>query len=216
MPRPPSPSARFGTRFHAWVEARFGQQQILDPDELPGRADLDVDSESDLAELIKAFEAGPFGDRAPSHIEPPFALVLDGQVVRGRIDAVYPTDDGGYQVIDWKTNKSKTADPLQLAVYRVAWAELMGVPLDEGQCGVLLRPYRRARRVRRPARSGSARGARARLWLTDPVHLSGTDSIVSSASRTMSSKLCSRSSEVSSSLVTRWSQTVQIDSARHL
>src|SRR5690606_7171668 len=26
MPRPPSRAARFGTRFHAWVESRFGQQ----------------------------------------------------------------------------------------------------------------------------------------------------------------------------------------------
>ena len=31
MPRPPSPAARFGTRFHAWVEARFGQQDLLRP-----------------------------------------------------------------------------------------------------------------------------------------------------------------------------------------
>ena len=39
MPRQPSPAARFGTRFHAWVEARFGQQDLFDPDELPGRGD---------------------------------------------------------------------------------------------------------------------------------------------------------------------------------
>ena len=32
MPRPPSPTARFGTRFHAWVESRFGQQDLFDPD----------------------------------------------------------------------------------------------------------------------------------------------------------------------------------------
>ncbi len=31
MPRPPSSAARFGTRFHAWVEARFGQQDLLRP-----------------------------------------------------------------------------------------------------------------------------------------------------------------------------------------
>src|SRR5581483_3554462 len=43
MPRKPSAAARFGTRFHAWVEARFGQQQLFDPDELPGRGDLGID-----------------------------------------------------------------------------------------------------------------------------------------------------------------------------
>ena len=89
MPRQPSPAARFGTRFHAWVEARFGQQLLLDPDELPGRADAGVDDESDLRELVKAFENGAFADRVPHAVEPPFALVLAGQVVRGRIDAVY-------------------------------------------------------------------------------------------------------------------------------
>ena len=49
MPRPPSPAARFGTRFHAWVEARFGQQHLIDPDDLPGRADAGIDDDADLA-----------------------------------------------------------------------------------------------------------------------------------------------------------------------
>jgi DNA helicase II / ATP-dependent DNA helicase PcrA len=130
MPRPPSRAARFGTLFHAWVEARFGQQPLLDPDDLPGRADLGIDDESDLEELIKQFEAGPFADRVPHVVEASFALVLAGQVVRGRIDAVYDEPDGQFLVVDWKTNKEATADPLQLAVYRLAWAELRGVPVE--------------------------------------------------------------------------------------
>jgi DNA helicase II / ATP-dependent DNA helicase PcrA len=129
MPRPPSPSARFGTRFHAWVEARFDQQGLFDPDEIGGRADAGIADEADLKELIATFEAGPFGTRVPHAVEAPFALVLDGQVVRGRIDAVYAEDDG-FLVVDWKTNRAATADPLQLAVYRLAWAELAGVPAE--------------------------------------------------------------------------------------
>ena len=58
MPRQPSPSARFGTRFHAWVEARFGQQELVDPDELPGRGDAEIDDDDDLRELIGLFEKG--------------------------------------------------------------------------------------------------------------------------------------------------------------
>ncbi len=131
MPRKPSPSARFGTRFHAWVEARFGQQLLLDPDELPGRGDAGIEDDADLQELIERFEAGPFADRVPAEVEPPFALVLAGQVVRGRIDAVYDEPGGGYLVVDWKTNRQQTADPLQLALYRVAWAELRGVGVDQ-------------------------------------------------------------------------------------
>ncbi|HET6651248.1 MAG TPA: ATP-dependent DNA helicase, partial [Nocardioides sp.] len=130
MPRQPSPAARFGTRFHAWVESRFGQQLLLDPDDLPGRGDAEIDDDADLQELVERFEAGAFADRVPEAIEPPFALVLAGQVVRGRIDAVYTEQvdgDDGYLVVDWKTNREQTADPLQLALYRVAWAELKGV-----------------------------------------------------------------------------------------
>jgi DNA helicase-2/ATP-dependent DNA helicase PcrA len=129
MPRPPSPAARFGTRFHAWVEARFEQQGLFDPDELSGRADAGIEDEADLKELVDRFESGPFGTRVPVAVEAPFALVLSGQVVRGRIDAIY-ADGDGFLVVDWKTNRAATADPLQLATYRLAWAELSGVPAE--------------------------------------------------------------------------------------
>ncbi len=131
MPRPPSRAARFGTLFHAWVEDRFKQQPLLDPDDLPGRADLDIEDEGDLDTVIAAFENGPFADRVPHAVEAPFALVLAGQVVRGRIDAVYEEPEGGFLLVDWKTNRQEDADPLQLALYRLAWAELRGVPLDK-------------------------------------------------------------------------------------
>jgi DNA helicase-2/ATP-dependent DNA helicase PcrA len=133
MPRQPSPAARFGTRFHAWVEARFGQQDLFDPEDLPGQADAGIDSDDDLAGLIATFERGPFGDRPPHAVEAPFALVLGGQVVRGRIDAVYaepPGDGADFLVVDWKTSRRDDADELQLALYRLAWAELSGVPLE--------------------------------------------------------------------------------------
>ena len=60
-------------------------------------------------------------------MEAPFQLVLGGRVVRGRIDAVYLLDDGGFEVVDWKTGRAG-ADPLQLALYRTAWAQIAGVP----------------------------------------------------------------------------------------
>jgi DNA helicase II / ATP-dependent DNA helicase PcrA len=130
MPRPPAPAARFGTRFHAWVEGRAGQQPLLDPDELPGRADSGIEDDDDLRELIRRFEQGPFGERVPHAVEAAFSLVLRGQVVRGRIDAVYSEPGGGFLVVDWKTNRAPTADPWQLAVYRLAWSELTGTPLE--------------------------------------------------------------------------------------
>ena len=131
MPRQPSTAARFGTRFHAWVETHFGQQALLDPADLPGQGDADIADDAELTDLIGAFTKGPYGDSEPFAIEAPFSLVLGGQQIIGRIDAVYKTTgpDGvtGFEVVDWKTNKAATADSLQLAIYRLAWAELRGI-----------------------------------------------------------------------------------------
>ncbi|MFD8523227.1 UvrD-helicase domain-containing protein [Streptomyces capillispiralis] len=134
MPRPPQPAARRGTRFHAWVEARFEELTLplLDPDELPG-SDAEIDDERDLEALKEAFERTEYAHRTPHRVEAPFQLSLAGRVVRGRIDAVYKEGDGDgttYEIVDWKTSRGRTADPLQLAVYRLAWAEQQGVPLE--------------------------------------------------------------------------------------
>ena len=130
LPRPPAIAARRGVRFHAWVESRFGQQPLIVDDELPGAADADIEDDADLEQLRAAFERSEFAQRIPHAIEVPFHLILGGRSVRGRIDAVYADDDGGFTVIDWKTNRTQSADPLQLAIYRLAWAELHALPLS--------------------------------------------------------------------------------------
>ncbi|WP_286252558.1 ATP-dependent DNA helicase [Streptomyces graminofaciens] len=134
MPRPPQPAARRGTRFHAWVEARFEELTLpmLEPDELPG-SEAEIADERDLEALKDAFERTPYAQRTPHRVEAPFQLAIAGRVVRGRIDAVYESRDGDgttYEIVDWKTSRSLTADPLQLALYRLAWAEQKGVPLE--------------------------------------------------------------------------------------
>ncbi|VXB11744.1 ATP-dependent DNA helicase [Aeromicrobium sp. 9AM] len=126
MPRRPSGAARFGTRFHAWVEAHYGQQTLLDPTELPGRGDVDLESDEELEQVKESFRRSPYADLTPAQIEAPFSLVLGGQQFVGRIDAVFQTPEG-FEVVDWKTNKQATADELQLAIYRLAWAELRGI-----------------------------------------------------------------------------------------
>ncbi|MFD0424124.1 UvrD-helicase domain-containing protein [Streptomyces parvus] len=133
MPRPPQPAARRGTRFHAWVESRYEELPLpmLGPDELPGgdESDAEIADERDLAELKEAFERTAYARRTPYRVETPFQITLAGRVIRGRIDAVYRTGDT-YEIVDWKTTRHRTADPLQLAVYRLAWAELHDLPLD--------------------------------------------------------------------------------------
>ncbi|MFF8402324.1 UvrD-helicase domain-containing protein [Streptomyces sp. NPDC015684] len=132
MPRPPQPAARRGTRFHAWVEARFEELTLplLEPEELPG-SDAEIADERDLEDLKEAFERTEYARRTPYRVEAPFQLGLAGRVVRGRIDAVYRNEDGDgttWEIVDWKTSRTRSADPLQLAVYRLAWAEQQGVP----------------------------------------------------------------------------------------
>ncbi|MDX6760909.1 PD-(D/E)XK nuclease family protein, partial [Streptomyces sp. F8] len=158
MPKPPQPAARQGTRFHAWVESRFDEiplpfLDVLDPvADLPGAgSDQEIADEADLEALKAAFERSPYADRPPHRMEAPVQLTLAGRVIRGRIDAVYKTtDDNGedaYEIVDWKTGRTTEADPLQLAVYRLAWAEATNTPLDRVAAAFL---HVRSGRVIRP------------------------------------------------------------------
>ncbi len=68
-------------------------------------------------------------------------------MVRGRIDAVFADDPGGgYDVVDWKTGRppgsaaEKQAVSVQLAAYRLAWAALAGVDVEQRPGCLLLRP----------------------------------------------------------------------------
>ncbi|MFF8670828.1 UvrD-helicase domain-containing protein [Streptomyces sp. NPDC015242] len=172
MPRPPQPAARRGTRFHAWVEARFEELTLplLEPEELPG-SDAEIADERDLEALKEAFERTAYARRTPYRVEAPFQLAIAGRVVRGRIDAVYKEGDGPdatYEIVDWKTSRSRTADPLQLAVYRLAWAEQQGVPPEKVTAAFL---YVRGGEVVRP-RHLPGRAALERLLLEEP---SGAD-----------------------------------------
>ncbi|WP_329094465.1 ATP-dependent helicase [Actinomadura citrea] len=132
MPRPPAPYARRGTAFHTWLEGRWGQQRLLDPDELPGAADEGAADDAHLATLRERFERSEWAAREPLDIEVPFETIIGDRLVRGRMDAVFRSRDGGYEVVDWKTGAPPRGDEarfsaVQLAAYRLAWAELAGV-----------------------------------------------------------------------------------------
>ncbi|WP_055527081.1 ATP-dependent DNA helicase [Streptomyces graminilatus] len=179
MPRPPQPAARRGTRFHAWVEARFEELRLpmLEPEELPG-GDAEIADERDLQTLKDAFEHTVYAHRTPYRVEAPFQLDIAGRVVRGRIDAVYKEGDGAestYEIIDWKTHRAHTADPLQLAVYRLAWAEQQGVPLEAVTAGFL---YVRSGETVRPENLPD-RAALERLLLDEPSAFASPDDDVS-------------------------------------
>ncbi|MFF0436313.1 UvrD-helicase domain-containing protein [Streptomyces sp. NPDC004327] len=156
MPKPPQPAARRGTRFHAWVESRFDELPLpmLGPEELPGGEEFagepEILDERDLETLKEAFGRTPYARRSPYKVEIPVHLSLAGRVVRGRIDAVYrDADTGAYEIVDWKTSRLRNADPLQLAIYRLAWAEQHGLDPEEVAAAFV---YVRTGEVVRPRR----------------------------------------------------------------
>ncbi len=165
MPRAPVAAARRGTRFHAWVETLFSQQPLLDSADVPGAGDHDLVDAAELEVLKKAFLRTEYAERRPLRVEAPFALSVAGRVVRGRIDAVYETLDG-YEVVDWKTSGRASADPLQLAIYRLAWAEIAGVPPESVSAAFL---YVRTGTIVRPDRLPGRDELAALLTGADPA-----------------------------------------------
>ena len=136
LPTRPDPHALLGTAFHDWVQRFFHAERLFDLDDLPGAVDRDAGAAEDLAELQAAFAVSPWAARTPIDVEVPFDMAIGGRVVRGRIDAIFADDDGGITVVDWKTGEppdspeAKQHAAIQLAVYRLAWAQLHGCPVE--------------------------------------------------------------------------------------
>lgn len=153
VPRRPGSAARRGTAFHAWIEEFYGTTGMLDLGEFPGAADSFVDDGLRLDQLTDSFRKSPWAARVPHGIEVPVETRVDLIVVRGRIDAVFQDDDGTWDLIDWKTGRPpapahREAKAIQLAVYRLAWARVMNVPLESVRAAfyyvgdnLLVRPY---------------------------------------------------------------------------
>jgi DNA helicase-2/ATP-dependent DNA helicase PcrA len=109
---------------------------LIGDDELPGAADAGAFSDSALEKLKEKWLRSPWAERAPHRVEVPFERSIEGTILRGRMDAVYKSEDGTFDVVDWKTGSAKSGDELanaaiQLAVYRLAWAEIEGVPVEK-------------------------------------------------------------------------------------
>nr|WP_231648120.1 ATP-dependent DNA helicase [Saccharothrix sp. NRRL B-16348] len=163
LPFPPNPLARRGTAFHTWLEQRFGASRLFDLDELPGAADDGAAPDTDLTRLQEAFLASGWADRVPHDVEVPFEAEIDGISVRGRMDAVFADDDGGWTVVDWKTGAVPEEDRLpalsvQLAAYRLAWAALTRTPVEKVRAAF---HYVRQDHTLRPADLLDADGLRA-------------------------------------------------------
>jgi DNA helicase-2/ATP-dependent DNA helicase PcrA len=157
VPREPGMSARKGTAFHSWVEEYFGAAGMLDLGEAPG-SDGHIDAAYDLDAMVATFKASEWANRSPAFVEVPVETRVGDVVVRGRIDAVFRDADGGWDLVDWKTGRRPSPAQLrtksiQLAVYRLAWARLKGVALDDVRAAFF---YVADNQVVRPHDLGSA------------------------------------------------------------
>jgi DNA helicase-2/ATP-dependent DNA helicase PcrA len=135
LPRRASNAATVGTIVHRWIETRHGPQGVL----------LDTDygeSQGIVAGLQQSFAHSIYSELVPAAVEAPFELLVNGHIIRGRVDAVYAHDrDSGtgavqnrnavldstsseIELVDFKTGRPPAdGDPsarTQLLIYAVA------------------------------------------------------------------------------------------------
>jgi DNA helicase-2/ATP-dependent DNA helicase PcrA len=130
MPRASDEFSRRGTAFHLWIEKHFNVATLFDDEDFDEVEPLEADQK--LEDLKAAWLSTEWAERTPHAVEVPFETVIAGVLIRGRIDAVYK-DGNRYEVVDWKTGSKKLGKSaaIQLAVYRLAWATLEGISVDE-------------------------------------------------------------------------------------
>ena len=140
LPRTGSTAARIGTEVHRRIELRASRQLVLLEPEVEFDHDLaepDIDrvgAEDIVTQLTSSFVASPYAELDPERVEAPFVLVVEGVLVRGRIDAVYRRD-GKLELVDFKTGLEP--DPgdasalVQLDLYALAAVDTWGVRAED-------------------------------------------------------------------------------------
>ena len=131
LPRPPSPAAQLGAEVHAWIEERSGRPAgFVDPVDADASDPGEARSHAAPPRLRASFLNSPFASLPPVSVEAPFELVVDGHLVRGRMDAVYERD-GHTEVVDFKTGSrpapGDAGATVQLDLYALAAVETWGV-----------------------------------------------------------------------------------------
>jgi DNA helicase-2/ATP-dependent DNA helicase PcrA len=137
LPRFSGPAARIGTEIHNWIQRRStGQMALIELDDPPDLTAEELAGEPGRTERLReAFLDSRFAGMVPLYTERPFVLSLEGAVVSGRIDAVYGTPEGRWEVVDYKTGRRPADDDplvgLQLDLYALACVEVFGKRPEE-------------------------------------------------------------------------------------
>ena len=136
LPTRPDPHALLGTAFHDWVQRFFHAERLFDLDDLPGAVDRDAGDAEDLAELQAAFAVSPWAARTPIDVEVRSTWSSAGAWSGGVSTRSSPTTTAaprwwtGRPANPPDTPEAKQYAAIQLAVYRLAWAQLHGCPVE--------------------------------------------------------------------------------------
>jgi DNA helicase-2/ATP-dependent DNA helicase PcrA len=125
-----------GTLFHEWVEGFYAESV---GSTLSADVDLDGDELIEYPEDVRtwqeAFSASRYASMRPLALEREIHYPLAGHVIICKIDAVFD-NNGRVLIIDWKTGREPQGPDqtrrkaLQLALYRLAWADWTGVDVE--------------------------------------------------------------------------------------
>jgi len=135
LPRRGSPAARIGSVIHSWIEQEgkpFWQPPLADAPEFEPRLPS-IDDEK-VAVLKEAFGRTRFAGLRPVMAERSVSLVVGDFIVQGRMDAIFERDDGGWEIVDWKSGRSPEetgAERWQLDLYALAAQEIWGRKAEE-------------------------------------------------------------------------------------
>jgi DNA helicase-2/ATP-dependent DNA helicase PcrA len=127
LPRKPRRSAALGTAFHRSVELHnLGVIAFEDP--TAAEYDSADDSEASggrRSDPWSIFERSRFAAETPIYIESPFEIEVGDGSVRGKIDAIYGSGAGRWEIVDYKSGRyvDDPARKVQLEAYALAAAD---------------------------------------------------------------------------------------------
>ena len=118
-------SAQLGTDFHQTLEKNFLNQELFALE----------DFGEEQKELAVNFLGSRFSKLTPILVEEQIEIVIENTLIVCKLDAVFETDFG-FEIVDWKSGKSPkdgkdlSSRSIQLALYRIALAQKLGVGIE--------------------------------------------------------------------------------------
>ncbi|HBB02902.1 MAG: ATP-dependent DNA helicase PcrA, DNA helicase II / ATP-dependent DNA helicase PcrA [Candidatus Peregrinibacteria bacterium GW2011_GWF2_38_29] len=149
LPSQPSSASSFGTAVHDTLKDLY--KMIMEGQEVSmeilqslyeknwvnlgyqSKAHENKQKQKGLEILTKYYEANSKPWAVPAFIERDFSLKIGPYMIKGRIDRIDEIDDGVFEIIDYKTGKSKRDQnvnkDIQLSIYTMACEEIYGIKI---------------------------------------------------------------------------------------